>query len=70
MKHINEKSRRKISEKSSIKDEESEEIGYVVNTSGSSFTKKLYEILERPEMFDIISWTPGIEREIFIPYPY
>jgi hypothetical protein len=29
------------------------------NTSGSSFTKKLYEILDSADATDIICWTAG-----------
>lgn len=40
-------------------DEERSPNGF--NTSGSSFTKKLYEILDSSESCDIVCWTQGIQ---------
>ena len=39
-------------------DEERSPNGF--NTSGSSFTKKLYEILDSSESCDIVCWTQGM----------
>ena len=45
---------------SSIGEEEEERSPNGFNTSGSSFTKKLYEILDSVESCDIVCWTQGI----------
>jgi hypothetical protein len=46
-----------INRKQSIDDDN--EGGHVA-TSGSSFTKKLFEILDSSESSDIVSWTQGM----------
>lgn len=48
-------------------DEERSPNGF--NTSGSSFTKKLYEILDSSESCDIVCWTQGIQNGFKIPSP-
>jgi hypothetical protein len=45
---------------SSMGDDDEERSPNGFNTSGSSFTKKLYEILDSSESCDIVCWTQGI----------
>ena len=49
-----------LSRTSSIGEDDEERSPNGFNTSGSSFTKKLYEILDSAESSDIVCWTQGI----------
>lgn len=44
---------------SSIGEDDEERSPNGFNTSGSSFTKKLYDILDSSESCDIVCWTQG-----------